>query len=559
MATVYIGQATCDERGQLSGGKAGDQTGGEVSISKWSYKANDYNGWKYVFRAKNNAARLLLAQAMTNACNNNHIGYDTQPPDRKSFFKAAQKAEFKIDKISTDCETTCSELVNACIAAAGLKSYLSINQMAYVETLKNKLLNSNEFEVFTDGSHVSRSDLLVEGDILISESHVAMVIRIEGKATMKRVQIAREVIAGYWGSGEKRVAALKQAGYNPDVVQGDVNTLLCCRENIINNIKAQAVSIANNDNWWYVYFTEQYGRECAICHPHGGENHGWQCIGAGIATWHHGGLPIRCHCGVIDNGTGERIYLARTDAEALRIARNAMGFNDIQVIRNNGNAIPKEQAKPGDIALMFVGADTFQHLYVIMSQSTIFDSTSGYSKANQIRADRSFSGRYVSGMRVLIRYTGKGLCSPPKRTIDQLAYEVIEGLWGSGTSRVTALTEAGHNYNAVQKRVNEILNPPKPQPKPSLVTLVAVDVINGDYGNGQTRYNALRRAGYNPDVIQTEVNRLMTESRKKSIDTLAHEVINGFWKSGRKREKVLKACGCNYNAIQNRVNEILGA
>ena len=236
-----------------------------------------------------------------------------------------------------------------------------------------------------------------------------------------------------------------------------------------------------------------------------------------------------------------------------------MGFNDIQVIRNNGNAIPKEQAKPGDIALMFVGADTFQHLYVIMSQSTIFDSTSGYSKANQIRADRSFSGRYVSGMRVLIRYTGKGLCSPPKRTIDQLAYEVIEGLWGSGTSRVTALTEAGHNYNAVQKRVNEILNPPKPQPKPSLVTLVAVDVINGDYGNGQTRYNALRRAGYNPDVIQTEVNRLMTESRKKSIDTLAHEVINGFWKSGRKREKVLKACGCNYNAIQNRVNEILGA
>ena len=371
---------------------------------------------------------------------------------------------------------------------------------------------------------------------------------------LKRLDIAREVIAGYWGSGDKRVDALRKAGYNPSVVQGDVNTLLCCRENIIGNIKAMAWKMADNNNWWYIYWDEKYGHECAICHPHGGENHGWQCIGAGIATWHHGGLPIYCNCGVIDNGTGERIYLARTDAEALRIAQNAMGINDIKVIRNNGKVIPKEQAQAGDIALMFVDKDTFQHLYVIMSQSKIFDSTTGYSKPNQIRADRNFGGRYVSGMRVLIRYTGNGLCPAPQRTIDQLAYEVIEGLWGSGDSRERALSQAGHNYNTVQNRVNEILNP---QPKPSQTTLVAVDVINGDYGNGDKRYSALRRAGYNPDVIQAEVNRLMTDSRHKSIDTLAHEVINGFWKSGRKREKVLKACGCNYDAIQRRVNEIL--
>ena len=379
---------------------------------------------------------------------------------------------------------------------------------------------------------------------------------------LKRLDIAREVIAGMggWGSGTTRVERLRKAGYNPDQVQGDVNTLLCCRENIIGNIKAMAHKMADNDNWWYIYWDEQYGHECAICHPHGGENHGWQCIGAGIATWHHGGIPIYCNCGVIDNGTGEEIYLARTDAEALRIARNAMGINEIKVIRNNGKAIPKAQAQAGDIALMFVGKDTFQHLYVIMSQSKIFDSTTGCSRANQISADRSFSGDYVNGMRVLIRYTGNGLCPPPQRTIDQLAYEVIEGLWGSGDSRVTALTQAGHDYNAVQNRVNEILDPqpkPEPTPKPSIATLVAVDVINGDYGNGDERYTNLRRAGYNPDVIQAEVNRLMTESKKKSIDTLAHEVINGFWKSGKKREKVLKACGCNYDAIQNRVNEIL--
>ena len=274
-----------------------------------------------------------------------------------------------------------------------------------------------------------------------------------------RVQIARDVITGYYGSGNDRVAKLKKEGYNPEQVQEDVNTLLCCRENIIQNIRAQAVSIANNNNWWYIYWTEKYGHECAICHPHGGENHGWQCIGFAIACWHHGGLPIYCNCGVIDDGTGDRIYSAKTDAEALKITQNAMGIKDIQVIRNNGKAIPKSKAKPGDIALLINKDGSFQHVYLIMSDSKIADSTHGATKADDIRADRNFSGRYVSGMKVLIRYTGKGLCIPPKRTVDQLAHEVIDGLWGSGNARVTALKEAGHDYDAIQKRVNEILNP----------------------------------------------------------------------------------------------------
>lgn len=377
---------------------------------------------------------------------------------------------------------------------------------------------------------------------------------------LKRVDIAREVIAGMggWGSGATRVERLRKAGYNPDQVQGDVNTLLCCRENIIGNIKAMAHKMADNDNWWYIYWDERYGHECAICHPHGGANHGWQCIGFAMACWHHGGLPIPCNCGVIDNGTWEDILNARTDADALRIARQNLKITDIQVIRN-ANTIPKSQAKAGDMAADYHGRE-YYHTLLIMSGSQIADSTTGSNKANNIRADRSFSGSYASDLKVLIRYTGNGLCPPPHRTIDQLAYEVIENLWGSGDSRVTALTQAGHDYNAVQNRVNEILDPqPKPLPPPSVATLVAVDVINGDYGNGQNRVNALRRAGYNPNVIQNEVNRLMADSKKKSIETLAREVIAGYWKSGRKREKVLKACGCNYNAVQNRVNEILGA
>jgi len=49
----------------------------------------------------------------------------------------------------------------------------------------------------------------------------------------------------------------------------------------------------------------------------------------------------------------------------------------------------------------------------------------------------------------------------PSKTIDELANEVIQGLWGNGEDRYNRLTEAGYDYNAVQNRVNEILGDSK--------------------------------------------------------------------------------------------------
>lgn len=45
----------------------------------------------------------------------------------------------------------------------------------------------------------------------------------------------------------------------------------------------------------------------------------------------------------------------------------------------------------------------------------------------------------------------------PKKTIEEIAKEVINGKWGVGADRKKRLTEAGYDYSAVQKRVNELL------------------------------------------------------------------------------------------------------
>lgn len=43
------------------------------------------------------------------------------------------------------------------------------------------------------------------------------------------------------------------------------------------------------------------------------------------------------------------------------------------------------------------------------------------------------------------------------KTVDQLAREVIQGKWGSGDERKRRLTAAGYDYDAVQKKVNELM------------------------------------------------------------------------------------------------------
>ena len=47
--------------------------------------------------------------------------------------------------------------------------------------------------------------------------------------------------------------------------------------------------------------------------------------------------------------------------------------------------------------------------------------------------------------------------SKQQKTVDELAREVIRGLWGNGADRRNRLTAAGYSYDAVQARVNEIL------------------------------------------------------------------------------------------------------
>jgi hypothetical protein len=102
------------------------------------------------------------------------------------------------------------------------------------------------------------------------------------------------------------------------------------------------------------------------------------------------------------------------------------------------------------------------------------------------------------------KYTGE----TPKKSITEIAKEVISGKWGNGAERKKKLTSAGYNYNQVQAEVEKLLNKSKPTaPKKKSNEEIAREVIQGKWGNGAARKQRLEKAGYNYSAIQKLVNK----------------------------------------------------
>jgi hypothetical protein len=98
----------------------------------------------------------------------------------------------------------------------------------------------------------------------------------------------------------------------------------------------------------------------------------------------------------------------------------------------------------------------------------------------------------------------------PKKSNEELAKEVIEGKWGNGDTRKKKLEAAGYDYNAVQKIVNELIAKSTASVKSN--EELAKEVIAGKWGNGEDRKKKLTKAGYDYNAVQKIVNELVAKS-----------------------------------------------
>ena len=165
-STKYISNSGGDERGGISGGAAGDQTGNEWVMRSW------YNRpWDCVLRYPDPKVGIKIAELGCAAALNNHVGYDQG--QRQTYWSCLQKANYNPSKITTNCEADCSAGVIANTKAVGYLMNISklkdINA-TYTGNMKQAYINAG-FQLLTGSQYVSSPDYLLPGDILLNETH----------------------------------------------------------------------------------------------------------------------------------------------------------------------------------------------------------------------------------------------------------------------------------------------------------------------------------------------------------------------------------------------------
>lgn len=184
-----------DERGRYSGGKAGDQTGGEYCVRSW------YNRpWDCVLRHPDAAIQADIAKLAKQAAKNDKVGYDQG--QRTTFWKQLQKAaDYLPANIKTACEADCSSSTAAIVKAVGYRKGDSKLKGVSIDLWTGNMkaaLKDAGFKVLSDGKYTGSEDYLLPGDILLNENHhVAINLTKGSKAggSVKSSGVTRKVNA----------------------------------------------------------------------------------------------------------------------------------------------------------------------------------------------------------------------------------------------------------------------------------------------------------------------------------------------------------------------------
>ncbi len=227
--TVYVSQASCDERGKYVGGQAGNQSGTELNTR--AYYSSSGNPW-VTYRAKDAATASKIANAAAQAVANMHIGYDQY--ERNTVRTQAMAVSWVMSAIKKDCECDCTSLAATCCICAGLSdaALFKGGNLMYTGDAATKLVNAGMQRV---GSGLAESALRL-GDVLVRDGHCVVVTSAPAQsgstATPSKPttavsgsidELAQAVIAGRFGNGDSRRAAL---GDQYEAVQKRVNEML---------------------------------------------------------------------------------------------------------------------------------------------------------------------------------------------------------------------------------------------------------------------------------------------------------------------------------------------
>ncbi len=182
--SVRIGHASISEKGTINGTK-GDQTGGEVCIRTFYIKP-----WDFAAIHPDANVREKHARSVEAGCANDNIGYGQG--DRNTLNTEAKKVGYDLSKITTPCNTDCSEFQNVCAVASGAPGVSHASNGWTTSTMK-AALQAAGYKIITDATYLASDKYCVRGAIYVkASSHTVCALDngTEYKKTLEKASIS---------------------------------------------------------------------------------------------------------------------------------------------------------------------------------------------------------------------------------------------------------------------------------------------------------------------------------------------------------------------------------
>ena len=156
----------------------GASTKNGISIKDFSYGTSESDTWNVMLRYTNSdkdlekKVRLAISENVISAINRHCISYSQDY--RSTFYNAVKKINFDVSSLTESCSADCSSFVDTIVVIVGHK--LGVNELTSLSSLPDtKGMRGSYtrvgFTAYTDSQHLTSTQNLEPGDILLAEGH----------------------------------------------------------------------------------------------------------------------------------------------------------------------------------------------------------------------------------------------------------------------------------------------------------------------------------------------------------------------------------------------------
>ena len=180
------------------------------------------------------------------------------------------------------------------------------------------------------------------------------------------------------------------------------------------------------------------------------------------------GKPTDSECNVLSNCVGYA-YGRFNEIGGYGYCKYLAPVNAENFIQYKGSCEVGMVPKVGACMVWEGKGDLAGHVAIVekvYDNNHVYTSESGYGSKNPFWNSHRYNNNGRWGCNSNYKFLGfiynpavkeEVIEAPVRKSVDELAREVIRGDWGNGQDRKDRLTAAGYNYSEVQGRVNEIL------------------------------------------------------------------------------------------------------